>query len=376
MARKDEDDCYRILEVGRNASQEDIKKAYRKMALKYHPDRNAGNKDAEREFKKAAEAYEILGDPEKRKRYDTYGRAGMKGFETHFTSFDDIFEHFSDVFGGGTIFEEFFGTRTRTRTARRRGASLRIDVDVDLREVSTGVEKTIALNRREPCGHCSGTGVKPGTSPKVCSQCGGRGEVQQSQGFFVLRTTCGKCGGQGKVIEHPCQMCRGSGRVAKRHHIKVRVPPGVEDGMRLRVAGQGEPGENGAPSGDLYCDVHVKPHPIFQRQGSDVVCELPLSFTQAALGTEVDVPTLSGTITKVKVPRGTQHGDTISVRGEGIPSMAGWGKGSLLVRIVVETPVGLTERQEELLREFAGMENKNLSPRRKSFLRKVQEYFK
>ncbi|OHB89958.1 MAG: molecular chaperone DnaJ [Planctomycetes bacterium RIFCSPHIGHO2_02_FULL_50_42] len=375
MAWADDEDYYRILGVDRNASQEDVKKAYRKMALKYHPDRNPGDKSAEQSFKRAAEAYEILGDPDKRKRYDTYGREGIKGFETHFTSFDDIFEHFSDVFGGGSIFEEFFGGRTRTRTAARRGASLRVDIEVDLREVSTGVEKTIGLNRRESCEHCLGTGVKPGTSPKTCSSCGGRGEVQRTQGFFVLRTTCGKCGGQGKIVEHPCQMCRGSGRVAKRHHIKVQVPAGVEDGMRLRVAGQGEAGENGAPSGDLYCDVHVKPHPIFQRQGSDVVCELPVSFAQVALGCEIDVPTLKGTITKVKIPKGAQYGDTIPVKGEGLPSMQGWGKGSLLVRVVVETPVRLTEKQEELLREFASMENSNLSPKRKSFLQKVKEYF-
>ncbi|MEE9200782.1 MAG: molecular chaperone DnaJ [Candidatus Brocadiales bacterium] len=376
MALVGEDDFYRVLEVGRGASHDEIKKAYRKMALKYHPDRNPGNKDAEQKFKKAAEAYEILGDPEKRARYDKYGRGGIKGAEAHFTSFDEIFEHFSDVFGGGGMFEDLFGAQARTRTAARRGASLRIDVEVELREVATGVEKTIALNRRESCDTCSGTGVKPGTSPKSCPQCGGSGEVQHSQGFFVLRTTCGKCGGQGRIIEHPCLTCHGNGRVAKRHHIKVKVPAGVEGGVRLRVAGQGEPGENGAPSGDLYCDIHVKPNPIFTRQGSDLVCELPISFTQAALGTEVDVPTLMGGIKKVKIPRGTQPGDVISVRGDGLPSMRGWGKGQLMVRVVVETPVDLTARQEEILREFGTTENKNLSPKQKSFLRKMKEYFR
>ncbi|MFQ5862961.1 MAG: molecular chaperone DnaJ [Candidatus Brocadiales bacterium] len=374
MARVD-DDYYRILGVDRNTSQEDIKKAYRKMALKYHPDRNPGDKTAEQKFKEAAEAYEILGDPEKRRRYDIYGREGIRGFETHFTSFDDIFEHFNDIFGGGSIFEEFFGARARTRAAPRRGASLRVDIAVDLREVATGVEKTIGLNRREPCGICSGTGIKPGTSPRTCSYCGGRGEIQQTQGFFVLRTTCGKCGGHGKIIEHPCHMCRGSGRVVKRHHIKVQVPPGVEDGVRLRVAGQGEAGENGAPSGDLYCDIHVRPHPIFRREGNDIICELPVSFTQAALGSEVDVPTLRGVTTRVKIPRGTQHGDIIPVRGEGLPSTHGWGRGDLLVQMVVEIPVKLTEKQEELLREFASIENKNLSPKKRSFLQKVKEYF-
>ena len=376
MARAAEEEYYRILEVDKSASQEGIKKAYRKMALKYHPDRNPGDKSAEQQFKKAAEAYEILGDSEKRKRYDAYGRAGVRGSEAHFTSYEDIFEHFSDVFGGGSIFEEFFGTQARGPAAQRRGASLRVDVEVDLREVSTGAGKTIVLNRREPCSTCSGTGVKPGTSPKTCSTCKGRGEVQRSQGFFVLRTPCGKCGGRGNIIEHPCQMCHGNGRVTKRHHIKVQIPPGVEDGVRLRVGGQGEPGENGAPSGDLYCDIHVKPHAIFKRRGKDIVCEVPVGFAQAALGCELDVPTLKGTAIKVKIPRSTQYGDIITVKGEGLPSIHGWGKGSLLVQIVVETPAGLTEKQEELLREFASTEDKNLNPKQKSFLRKVKEYFR
>ncbi|MDO8136851.1 MAG: molecular chaperone DnaJ [Candidatus Brocadiales bacterium] len=376
MAWEDED-YYRILEIERNASQEDIKKAYRKQALKYHPDRNPGDKQSEQRFKKAAEAYEILGDPEKKKQYDLYGREGLKGFEVHgFTNFEDIFEHFSDIFGGG-LFEDFFGTRTRRQTrTERRGPNLRVDIDLDLREVAAGTEKTIGLTRREYCDVCRGSGLRPGTSPTTCSYCRGRGEIQQTQGFFVLRATCPRCGGHGKVIESPCNRCNGGGRVAKRTNITVQVPPGVEDGTRLRIAGQGEPGENGAPRGDLYCDIHVKPHPIFQRQGNNILCELPISFTQAALGCEVDVPTLKGSVTKVKVPKGTQHGDILTVRGEGLPAMHGWGKGDLLVQAVIEVPARLTARQEELLREFAEIERLHPSPKTKSFFQKMKEYFK
>lgn len=373
MAWEDED-YYRTLEVDRNASPEDIKKAYRKMALKYHPDRNPGDKEAEERFKKAAEAYEILGDPDKRRQYDTYGREGLKGFDIHgFTNFEDIFEHFSDIFGGG-LFEEFFGTRGRTR-AERRGPSLRVDIDVELKEVVAGTEKTIGLTRREYCDECRGSGLRPGTSPSICSYCRGKGEIQQTQGFFVLRATCPRCGGQGRLNETPCQRCRGSGRVSKKTSITVQVPAGVEDGTRLRVAGQGEPGENGAPRGDLYCDIHIKPHPIFQRQGNNITCELPITFAQAALGHEVEVPTLKGETAKVKIPKGTQSGDVITVRGEGLPSMHGWGKGDLLVQVLVEVPTRLTARQEELLREFAEIERQHPSPKTKSFFQKIKEYF-
>lgn len=373
MAWEDKD-YYSILEVDRKASHEDIKKAYRKMALKYHPDRNPGNKETEEYFKKAAEAYEVLGDPEKRQRYDTYGREGLKGYDIHgFTNFDDIFEHFSDIFGG-SIFEEFFGTRTR-RKAARKGPSLRVDIDIDLREVATGVEKTINLNRREYCDVCGGSGLKPGTSPTVCSYCRGKGETQQTQGFFTFRSPCPKCGGHGKVIESPCYRCNGQGRIAKRAQVAVQVPPGIEDGVRLRVAGQGEPGENGAPRGDLYCDIHVKPHPLFQREGSHLICELPISLTQAALGYELDMPTLKGATAKLRIPRGTQNGDVITLKGEGLPAMQSWGKGDLLVRIVIEIPTRLTARQEELLREFAELENKNQNPKWKNFWQKVKEYF-
>ncbi len=374
MAWEDKD-YYNILEVNRNASQEDIKKSYRKLALKYHPDRNPGDKEAEEKFKKLAEAYEVLSDPEKRRQYDAYGREGLRGYGVHgFTNIDDILEHFSDIFGG-SIFEEFFGTRTRRKVARK-GASLRVDIDLDLEEVARGVEKTISINRKEYCDVCGGSGLKPGASPSTCAYCRGRGEIQQSQGFFTFRGTCPRCGGHGKIIENPCYRCNGQGRVTKRAQISVQVPAGVEDGMRLRVAGQGEPGENGAPRGDLFCDIHVKPHPIFQREGSNLICELPISFTQATLGCELDIPTLRGVTTKLKVHRGTQSGDVVTLRGEGLPAVQGWGKGDLLVKVLVEIPTKLTQRQEELLREFAELEQKNQHPRGRTFWQKVKEYLK
>ena len=250
-----------------------------------------------------------------------------------------------------------------------------MDIDIDLREVATGVEKTINLNRREYCDVCGGSGLKPGTSPTTCPHCRGKGETQQTQGFFTFRSTCPKCGGHGKVIESPCYRCNGQGRIAKRAQVAVQVPPGIEDGVRLRVAGQGEPGENGAPRGDLYCDIHVRPHPLFQREGSHLICELPISLTQAALGYELDMPTLKGATAKLRIPRGTQNGDVITLKGEGLPAMQSWGKGDLLVRIVVEVPTRLTARQEELLREFAELENKNQNPKWKNFWQKVKEYF-
>lgn len=371
-----EDDYYRVLGVDRNASGEEIKKAYRKMALQYHPDRNPGNKESEHIFKKAAEAYGVLSDPDKRRRYDQFGVEGLKGAETRgYSTFEDIFDAFGDIFGGGSIFEDFFGAgRGRGRSAQR-GASLKCDIEIDFREVATGVEKKLELTKREICDVCRGTGAREGTSPATCPYCRGRGEVQQSQGFFTLRTTCPKCHGNGKIIESPCTKCGGSGRYPKRSVISIQIPAGVEDGMRLRLSGQGEPGENGAPSGDLYCDIHVKPHPIFKRQGNDVLCEVPITFAQAALGCTVDVPTLAGNVLQVKIPKGTQNNEVIPIRGEGFPDLHGRGKGNLLVQVVVEVPTKITSRQEELLREFAELEKKNVSPRQKKFFEKMKNLF-
>ena len=370
------EDFYKVLGVDRNTSEEDIKKAYRKMAMKYHPDRNPGNKEAEQIFKKAAEAYGILGDSEKRKIYDQYGIDGLRGTETRgYSTMEDIFDAFGDIFGGGSIFEDFFGGgRSRGRAARR-GTSLKCDIEVDFKEIATGVEKKIELTRREICDTCRGTGAKEGTSPINCPYCRGKGEVQQSQGFFTLCTTCPKCHGGGKVIESPCTKCGGSGRYPKRAVISIQIPAGVEDGTRLRFTGQGEPGENGAAPGDLYCDIHVIPHPIFKRQGNDVLCEVPITFAQAALGHTIDVPTLKGNIIQVKIPKGIQNNEVIPIRGEGFPNMHGYGRGNLLVQVIVEVPTKMTSRQEELLREFAEIEKKNASPRQKKFFEKMKSFF-
>ena len=371
-----EQDYYQVLGVNKGASSDEIKKAYRKMAMQFHPDRNPGNKEAEQTFKKAAEAYSVLSDADKKRRYDQYGLEGLKGTDARgYGSFEDIFDAFGDIFGGGSIFEDFFGGGGGRGKTARRGASLKCDIELDFKEVATGVEKKIELTKRETCEVCHGTGAKEGTSPTTCPYCRGKGQVQQSQGFFSLRTTCPKCHGNGRVIESPCAKCGGGGRYPKRSTISVQIPAGVEDGMRLRLTGQGESGESGAPPGDLYCDVHIKPHQIFKRQGDDVLCEVPITLAQAALGCTVDVPTLLGNVVQVKIPKGTQNGEIVPLRGEGFASLQGHSKGSLLVQVVVEVPTKMTSRQEELLREFAEIEKKNVSPRQKKFFDKMKNIF-
>ena len=371
------EDYYNVLGVDRSASPDDIKRAYRKLALKYHPDKNQGNKEAEEKFKVAAEAYEVISDPDKRQRYDQYGHEGLRGGDARgFGNFEDIFDAFGDIFGGGGgggIFEDFFGGGRRQ--AEKRGASLRCDVSIDFKDVATGIEKTIEITKRDFCEECRGTGARKGTSPVSCPYCKGKGEIHQRQGFFTIRTTCPKCQGNGKIIETPCGKCSGHGVCPKKSNIKVQVPAGIEDGSRLRVTGQGESGANGAHPGDLYCDIHIQPHSIFKRQNYDIICEFPITFTQAALGCEIEVPTILGKMRKVRIPAGMQSDDIISVKGEGFPHVRGFGVGNLLVHVVVETPTKLTSRQEELLREFAESEHKNVTPKRKSFFKKVKKLF-
>ncbi len=371
------EDYYNVLGVDRGASPDEVKRAYRKLALKYHPDKNPGDKKAEEKFKIAAEAYEVISDPAKRKRYDQFGHEGLRGGESRgFGNFEDIFDAFGDIFGGGgggSIFEDFFGGGRRQ--AEKRGASLRCDISLDFKDVATGVEKTIEITKRDICEECRGTGARKGTSPVSCPYCKGKGEVHQRQGFFTIRTTCPKCQGNGKIIETPCRKCSGHGVYPKKSNIKVQVPAGIEDGARLRVSGQGESGANGAHPGDLYCDIHIKPHPIFKRQDYDIICEFPITFTQAALGCEIEVPTILGKLRKVRIPAGMQSDDIISVKGEGFPHVRGFGVGNMLVHVVVETPTKLTPRQEELLREFAESEHKNVTPKRKSFFQKVKKLF-
>ncbi len=369
-----QEDYYQVLGVGRNASEDEIKKAYRQLALKYHPDKNPDNKEAETMFKSAAEAYGVLSDQDKRRKYDQFGHEGLRGSGVSgFSGFDDIFDAFGDIFGG-SIFEGMFGGGRRGRGGKR-GRNLRCDMKIELVDVITGVEKTLEISRKEPCGDCKGSGAQPGTSPITCVYCKGRGEIQKSQGFFMVRSACPKCGGQGRVIDTPCRKCKGSGAAPKTATISVKIPSGIEDATRLRVTGQGEAGENGGPAGDLYCDIHVSPHPIFERHGNDIVCDIPITFPQAALGCEVEAPTLQRGKKIIKIPKGSQSGDVIAVKNEGVPDTYGYTRGNLLVHITVETPVKISSRQEALLREFEDLNHKNANPKQKNFFQKMRNYF-
>jgi molecular chaperone DnaJ len=354
-------DLYELLGVARNATSDEIRSAFRKVALKYHPDRNPGDKEAEKKFKQISEAYDILSDDQKRQLYDRHGHEGLKGQarrDYQSADFRDIFEAFGDIFGGGggeSIFGDVFNVGGRGRRGPRRGASLRIEIEVDFKEAALGTKRTIELVRNERCGTCEGTGAKPGTSPVSCRACGGRGVVGRNAGFFVLQETCGRCGGGGRVVETPCAACRGEGLVSAKREIEISVPAGIENATRMRVSGQGEASRDGGPSGDLYVDVFVRDHEFFRREGNDVHCEVPLSFAQAAMGAEIDVPTLTGKAS-LKVPRGTPSGALLRLRGQGVTGVNGRGRGDQVVRILVQVPAKLTRRQEELLQEFQKIE--------------------
>lgn len=379
MAKRD---YYEILGVQKGVGQDELKRAYRKLAFKYHPDRNKGDENAAEYFKEATEAYEVLNDPEKRRIYDQFGHDGLKqgGYQRGFSSFEDIFSMFGDIFGGGrggSIFEDFFdlGSRGgRSRRRVRRGASLKCELELSLKEAFTGVERTIDLKRNEICADCNGSGAKPGTAPEVCPQCRGQGEVLQSQGFFSLRTACPQCQGSGEFIPSPCSKCRGSGRNPTQRQITVRIPPGIQDNTQMRVSGEGEPGFNGGPRGDLYCIIGLREHPLFERHNDDLICEIPISFAQAALGTDIEVPSLTNKVT-LKIPSGTQTGRIFRMKGLGMPNVYGHGQGDLLIRVKIETPLKLSAQQKQLLREFAQLEEKNVSPERKSFFEKVKSLF-
>ena len=369
MAKRD---YYEVLGVDRSAAEDDLKKAFRKSAMKFHPDRNPDDKEAEARFKEAAEAYEVLSDSDKRSRYDQYGFEGVEGVGRSYrsSSFEDIFRHFGDIFGG-SVFDDFFGGG---RSRRRTGAHRRIQLESSLEEAATGVDKVVEIRRNEICGECQGTGAEPGTAPTTCPYCHGHGEIQQRQGFFIMRQTCPNCQGSGAIIRDRCRKCRGEGRIPRKAKISIRIPPGVDHGQRLVVRGEGDPGDNGAPRGDLYVDIAVKPHPIFQREGDHVLCEVPISFAQAALGSDLEIPTLYGRV-KVNVPRGTQSGRVFRLSGQGMPNMQGFGKGDQLVRVAVETPKKLSSEQEELLRKYADLEDRSVHPKRESFLDAVKKYF-
>lgn len=379
MAKRD---YYDILGVARDASADDIKRSYRKLAMKHHPDKNPGDEAAEKAFKEAAEAYSVLSDKDKRQRYDQFGHAGVDGAGGGgggFSNVEDIFAAFGDMFGGGGgggIFEQFFGGGGRRRGGRR-GASLRVDLQLSLEEVATGARKTLEINRPEPCGTCDGSGAKPGSSPETCDTCGGHGEVMRSQGFLSIRQTCPACGGQGKVIKSPCGDCRGHGRVPRKVPINLTIPAGIEEGHVERIHSQGEPGQGGAPAGDLVVVVHVQPHEIFTRHGEDLLAQAKISFAQAVLGDSVDIPTITGETVVLKIPAGTQPGERLRVRGHGLPRADGYGKGNLVVQIQVAVPTKITSEQEEHLRAFDAIEEQNQDKkgRKKGIFEKVKDMF-
>jgi molecular chaperone DnaJ len=380
-------DFYQTLGVSRDASPEEIKKAYRKLAVKYHPDKNAGNPEAEVKFKEVSEAYEVLSDESKRKMYDQYGpdafkAGGPSGFGGGgFSSMDEALRTFMGAFGGrggDSIFESFFGggfeSQGRSHYAQQ-GASKKVSITISFAEAAKGVEKEIIVTNYINCSTCNGKGAESSADIKNCSTCKGSGQVHHSRGFFSMSSTCPDCHGAGKVIKKPCSQCEGSGKTKEKQKVKVPIPAGVDDGMRLKMSGYGDAGENGGPNGDLYVFINVKEDEIFTREGDDVVIELPLSFSEAALGCKKEIPTpLSGTY-RVSIPEGIQSGKILRVRGEGLPNVHGQGRGDLLVKVSIETPVNLTEKQKKLLEEFAKLEEPKNSPRKKTFFDKIKAFF-
>jgi molecular chaperone DnaJ len=360
---------YEVLGVDRTSSQKQIAESYRKLAIKYHPDKNPGDEEAVARFKEAAEAFEVLGDEEKRARYDRYGHAGLNNGGRGFSDVNDIFAAFGDIFGEGA-FGDLFGGRRRPS----KGGDVRCDLTLDLLEAARGVTKTVEFRRHEACETCDGTGAKQGTSRVQCSYCGGRGQVLQSTGIFRVQTTCPSCQGAGTIIKDPCPKCRGAAYVLKTVRREIQIPAGIDDQMRIRIAGEGDPSPSGGPRGDCYCFITVKDHPLFQREGEHLIVRVPITYTQAALGSKIEVPTLDGPH-ELKLPPGTQTGEVFRLRGKGMPSPRGRSVGDLLVQVNVEVPKTLSPAQEALLRQLAEQEQVDVTPYRKSFFDKVREYF-
>ena len=370
MAKKD---YYEILGINRDATEDEIKKSYRKLAMKYHPDRNPDNPRAEEHFKEAKEAYEVLCDAEKRAAYDRFGHAGVNtqagmGGGAGMGGFADTF---------GDIFGDIFGSGPRSRSNVYRGADLRYNLEIGLEEAARGIETKIRIPTMDECETCKGSGAKPGTSPVTCPSCHGQGQVRLQQGFFSIQQTCPRCHGSGKMVNDPCKTCSGAGRIKKQKTLSVKIPAGVDEGDRIRLSGEGEAGVNGGPPGDLYVVIQIRSHPVFQRDQNDLHCEMPISFTTAALGGEIDIPTLDGHA-KIKIPPETQSAQVFRLRGKGIKGIRSQVHGDLMCHVVVETPVKLTDRQSELLREFEEINLKDgdrHNPRAKSWMDKVKEFF-
>ena len=363
-------DYYEILEVERTASDEEIGAAYRRAAMKYHPDRNPGDEEAVMRFKLCAEAFEVLRDPEKRGIYDQYGHEGLERSGNGFQGFQDIFS-FGDIFGD-SIFGSFFGGGSR-RGRVQQGADIRCTLTLDLHEAARGVTREIRYRRREVCETCHGSGAKPGTEPETCRYCGGRGQVQQSTGIFSIQTTCPRCQGRGRIIAEPCPKCSGAGLVPHEVTREIRIPAGVDSGTRLRLQGEGERSPNGGPPGDCYVFIQIKPHPFFHREGQDIICQVPIGYAQAALGAEVEIPTLDGP-EKVKIPAGTQNGDVIKMRGRGMPTPRRNMAGDLLIQVFIEVPTKISPEHEKLLRDLARFEGDNVFPERTSFCGKLKKF--
>jgi molecular chaperone DnaJ len=362
---------YEVLGVERSADEGGLKSAFRKLAMKWHPDRNPGDKNCEARFKEINEAYEILKDPDKRAAYDRFGHAafehggpgGPAGFGADFGSaFSDLFE---GIFGMGA---------GRARSGRERGADLRYNMEIRLEEAYSGKTAHVRIPTSVTCESCSGSGAKAGTRPKACPSCGGQGRIRHAQGFFTLERTCPNCQGRGQVIDNPCQACSGSGRVTRERTLSVNIPPGVEDGTRIRLAGEGEAGVRGGPTGDLYIFLSIAGHPFFQREGADLHCRVPISMVTAALGGEFEVPTIDGTNTRVKVPEGTQSGRRFRVQGKGMPVLRSKQAGDMYIQVLVETPQKLTKRQRELLSEFERLSSRDTQPESSGFFGKVKEF--
>jgi molecular chaperone DnaJ len=366
-------DYYEILGVARTAQVKEIADAYRKAAIKYHPDKNPGDEEAVARFKEAAEAFEVLGDADKRSRYDRYGHAAFEGSAgSHFHDVSDIFEAFGDILGGG-LFGDLFGGGRRERRPQR-GADIACQVTLELHEAARGVTKTVEFQRHEACETCGGTGAKPGSKPETCSYCRGRGQVVQSSGIFRVQTTCPACRGRGATIKEVCKSCRGEAFLLRRVKRDLVIPAGVDSQTRIRLAGEGEPSPDGGRRGDCYCIISVKEHPLFQREGQDLICRVPILFTQAALGATIEVPTLDGP-EELTLPAGTQTGQVFSLRGRGMPDPRRSGVGNLLVQVEIEVPRSLSPEQEQLLRDLAEVERTNVTPHRQGFLEKLKSYF-